>query len=151
MTCCQVYALLIPKVLRADAFNKYRPIASLSTFRKLMGYVAMGMLPKLNFESFQTGFVPGGHAGAGVYVMKRAAELAREWGLELYVAQIDLCKAFDRVKHSAAIRALKLQSASLQCIAVFCAIMKLSAMSFSLGGIQAGPGSSGTRFTTGSS
>ena len=42
-----------------------------------------------------------------------AAEMSKEWGGEIYIAQVDLCKAFDRVKHSAAIDALKLQSASL--------------------------------------
>ena len=109
-----MFALLLPKVLREYSFKKYRLLASLSTFQKLLGYVWMGMLPKLNFKSFQTGFVPGRHAAAGVYVVKRAAELAREWNLELYIAQIDLCKALDRVKHSAAIRALKLQSAASQ-------------------------------------
>ena len=57
------------------------------------------MLPALRFESFQTGFVPGSHAAAGVFALTRAAEISKEWGQTIYVAQIDLCKAFDRVTH----------------------------------------------------
>ena len=79
------------------------------------------MLLHLRVESLQTAFVPDSHPTAGVFVVKRAAELSREWGRSFYVAQIDLSKAFDQVLHSAALKALKLQSASLQCVAVFAA------------------------------
>ena len=52
---------------------------------------------------------------------------------------MDLSKAFDRVKHSAAVKALKLQGASLQCVALFCAMMQQSKMAFSLGGVRTLP------------
>ena len=51
--------------------------------------------------------------------------------------QLDLSKAFDRVTHTAVIRALKLQGCSLQCLAVICAILSQSVMSVSLGHVTA--------------
>jgi hypothetical protein len=91
------------------------------------------MLPPLRFESFQTGFVEGGHAACGIFAISRAAELSREWDKRIFVAQLDLKKAFDRVTHSAVLRALKLQSASLQCMAVLSALLLQSEVSVSLG------------------
>ena len=60
---------------------------------------------------------------------------ALEWNVPLWMASLDLKKAFDRVKHSAAIQALKLQGASLQCVATFCAMMANSSLRFTLGGV----------------
>ena len=132
---CSRFAVLLARVVGADSPPKFQPIVSLLTIRKLLSYTFVQMLPLLTFFSLQTGFVPGAQAAEGVFVIKRVAELSREWGKELCLVQLDLCKAFDRVKHSAAILALKLQSASLQCIAVFCAMMLCSSMAFTLGGI----------------
>jgi len=132
-----VMATLIPKVVGASNLDKFRGIACLTTARKLLGYLWLQMLPPLRFESFQTGFVPKGHAADGVYVIKRAAELSREWSQKLYIVQVNLKKAFDRVKHSAVIKALKLQGCSLQCLAVLCAILSQSKMAVRLGHVTA--------------
>jgi hypothetical protein len=56
------------------------------------------MLPPLCYTSFQTGFVKGMQAADGVFSLRRAAELSREWNKHLYVVQLDLAKAFDRFK-----------------------------------------------------
>ena len=69
--------------------------------------------------------------------LKRAAELSREWGNSLYMVQLDLTKAFDRVLHSAVVRALRLQTAPLQCIAAICAILLQSKAAATLGHINA--------------
>ena len=130
-------ATLIPKIVGAMHLDQFRGIACLCTARKLLGYIWMKMLPTVVFESFQTGFVAGSQAAFGVFALKRAAELSREWGLKLYVVQLDLCRAFDRVKHSAVIRALKLQGCSLQCIAVLCALLSQSQVAISLGHVKA--------------
>ena len=53
------------------------------------------------------------------------------------VLQLDLSKAFDRVKHSAVISALKLQGCSLQCLAVLCAMLNQSKVAVSLGHVTA--------------
>ena len=130
-------AILIPKVVAAASLDHFRGIARLSAARKLLGYLWLQMLPDLRFESFQTGFVPGSQAADGIFAVKRAAELAREWRMPMYIFQLDLSKAFDRVKHSAIIKALKLQSCSLQCLAVICAILMQSRTSDTLGHVQA--------------
>lgn len=53
----------------------------------------------------------------GIFSLTKAAEAAREWDIPIYVAQLDLKKAFDHVDRSAAVDALKLQGASLHTIA----------------------------------
>jgi hypothetical protein len=126
-------AILLPKVVGATSLSKFRAIACLVAARKILGYLWMQMLPSLRFESFQTGFVKGSQAANGVYVATRAAELSREWDKKIFAVQIDLKKAFDRVRHTAVIDALKLQGASLQCVAIICAILLKSELSMSLG------------------
>ena len=130
-------AILIPKVVAAASLDHFRGIARLSAARKLLGYLWLQMLPDLRFESFQTGFVPGSQAADGIFAVKRAAELAREWQMPMYIFQLDLSKAFDRVKHSAIMKTLKLQSCSLQCLAVICALLMQSRTSATLGHVQA--------------
>ena len=97
----------------------------------------MQMLPALRYRSFQAGFVKGAQAADAIFVIKRAAELSREWGRSICVCQMDLSKAFDRVKHTAIINALKLQGCSLQCLAVLCAVLSQSKISMVLGHVQA--------------
>ena len=75
----QVVASLIPKTAGAKVLTKFRPIASLTAVRKLWGYIWLMALPVISFLSLQTAFVPGVCATHGVYTLKRAAELAREW------------------------------------------------------------------------
>ena len=132
-----VSATLIPKIVGARTLDKFRAIACLPAARKLLGYIWLQTLPQLHFESFQCGFVPKSHAADGVYVLKRAIELSREWGQTLFLVQLDLTKAFDKVLHSAVARALRLQSASLQCVAVICAILRQSTIATSLGHVRA--------------
>ena len=134
-----VSAILLPKIIAAASLDKFRAIACLPASRKLLGYLWIQMLPSLRYESLQCGFVPKSHASNGVYVIKRAAELSREWKKSIFLAQLDLKKAFDKVRHSAVVRALRLQSASLQCIAVICTLLGQSTMAAGLGGVQATP------------
>lgn len=100
-------AVLLPKIINAPSLDKFRPIASLSSTRKLYGYLWLHGLPNIKFASFQTAFVKGAHPLQGVYCLFLAAEKAREWGKPLYAAQIDLRKAFDHVDREAALRALQ--------------------------------------------
>ena len=134
-----VLGTLIPKIAGATALSKFRAIACLPAARKLLGYLWLQFLPSLRFDSFQCGFVPGGQATYGVYTIKRAFELSREWGKPIYLAQLDLRKAFDRVRHSAIVDALKLQGVSLQCLAILCALLSKSQVAMRLGHISADP------------
>ena len=134
-----VLAILIPKTVGAASLSKFRAIACLPTARKLLGYLWMQLLPDLRFESFQCGFVPGSHASSGVYTINRVCELSREWRKPVFLAQLDLRKAFDRVRHSAIVDALKLQGVSLQCLAVICALLDQSQAMMCLGHLQVQP------------
>ena len=136
MVWTQVEAKLIPKCLGATSLDRFRAISRLCTARKLLGHLWVQTLPVLNFESIQTGFVPKSHASDGIFAIKRAAELSREWGKKLYIAQLDLKRAFDRVKHSAVLNALTLQGGSPQCIATICAILQQSSTNISLGHVS---------------
>ena len=112
---------------------KFRPITCFSAMQKLLGYLWMMALPILTFLSVQTAFIPGSHADTGVFMLNRAAELAREWRIPLVTAQLDLKKAFDHVDHRAAFRAMKLQGVGLQEIAVIAAIWQQSRVQVRLG------------------
>ena len=125
-------------MIAPTSLSKFRAIACFTVVRKLVGYFWLQTLPALHFETFQTGFVKGMQAADGVFVVNRVAELSREWGCEIHVVQLDIRRAFDRVLHSAVIKALKLQGASLQCIALICAILLDSQMSMKLGTLVAG-------------
>ena len=82
--------------------------------------------------------MPGSQAADGVFAVKRAAEMSREWSRSIFLVQLDLSKAFDRVKHSSVIKALKLQGCTMQCLAVICAILAQSQISPVLGHVEAG-------------
>ena len=90
----------------------------------MLGNLWMRMLHTLNFHTVQTGFVKGCQAAGGVYVVSRASEISREWVLKSYRVQIDLNQAFDRVLHSAALRAVSLQGASTHCVAGLAALLQ---------------------------
>ena len=132
-----VGAVLIPNVVGAVSLNKFRAIACLPVARKLLGNLWLHTLPPMCFQSFQCGFIPGSHAANGVFVIRRITELAREWKVPVFVAQLDLKKAFDRVFHSAILKALQLQRVSLQSIAILAAILKHSTTIISLGHVRA--------------
>ena len=132
-------ATLIPKVVAPSSLDKYRGIACLTAVRKLLGYLILAMLPDLVFFSVQCGFVPHRQAAEGVYRIKRILELCREWNRSVHVVQIDLSKAFDRVLHCSVLQALRLQSASLQCIAVVAAMLNQCELAVRLGHVMSDP------------
>ena len=129
----QVAATLIPKVTNARALRKFRPIASLTAVRKLWGYIWMMALPAITFASLRTAFIPGVSADHGVYVVKRAAELAWEWSVPMVVVQFDQKKAFDRIRHSAVLRCLQKTGVSTQLLAVLATMWQQSRVRGRLG------------------
>ena len=65
-------------------------------------------------------------------MLKRVAELAREWASPVFVGQLDLRQAFDKIKHSAVIEALLEKQVPLQLIAVLVAWWSQSEVSVRL-------------------
>ena len=81
----------------------------------------MEAFPPLQWMSPQAGFVRGRQPAEAAFVLTRVAELAREWDSPVYVGQLDLRQAFDKIKHSAVIEALFEKQVPLQLIAVLVA------------------------------
>ena len=126
-------AILVPKVAGASELGKFRPIACLTTLRKLLGYMWLSALPALTFKTAQTAFIGGSHACMGVHVIQRIAELAREWRQPVCIAQVDLKKAFDHVRHSAAMEAMQQQGISPQAQAIMAQLWQQSTIKARLG------------------
>ena len=128
-----ITASLIPKLAVPKSAKDFRPIASLVTLRKLIGYVFLLSLPDHTFESFQCGFVPGRDATQAVFCVKRLGEIAREWNKPLSIAQLDMSKAFDKVKHSAILKALHRRGAGENLIAFVASMLQQSTVKLGLG------------------
>ena len=102
---------LIPKKARPNKMKHLRPIANLPAMEKVIGYRWLQHAINLECHSFQTGILPGCQSGVSAWAVRRAIELASEWGRELVVLQIDLEQAFDRLSHAAILRALHCNNA----------------------------------------
>ena len=89
--------------------KNYRPIAVLPVMSKLFSTVLYNRIAdiidaKLSKEQF--GFRPGRGCADAVHVARMIVEKSLEWGEELWIATLDVEKAFDRVHHSALFEAL---------------------------------------------
>ena len=60
---------MIPKKPFPTKLSEFRPISSLSTMRKLLGYVLLAPLGDTQFNSFQTGFLRRTDASHGVFCL----------------------------------------------------------------------------------
>ena len=90
-------------------------------------------LPReLPWRSCQAAFLPGRDAAQAV-----CCELSKEWGRPLFVAQLDLKKAFDKAKHSAISDALLSKGVSPHHVAILNSLWSQSSMLFKLGHLRA--------------
>ena len=92
----------------------------------------MDALPPLQWMAPEAGFVRGRQPAAAAFVLTRVAELAKEWASPVYVGQLDLRQAFDKIKHSAVIDALRAKQVPSQLIAVLVAWWSQSEVSVRL-------------------
>ena len=60
----------------------------------------MQNLPPITWESLQTAFILHRQGAEAVLMIERGSELAREWSLLMYIAQVDLKKSFDIISYS---------------------------------------------------
>ena len=114
-----------------------KAFSSLSTMRKLIGYVWLEAMGDTQFRSFQTGFLRKTDASHGVFVLDRASEIAKEWKTPLFLAQLDLKKAFDHLQHSFASTALQHKRVSEQLLSVLNKWWTQSDVAVSLAGTPA--------------
>ena len=78
----------------------------------------MDALPPLRWKAPQAGFVRGRQPAEAAFVLTRVAELAKEWASPVYVGQLDLRQAFDKIKQIAVTGALRETHVPSQLIAV---------------------------------
>ena len=129
-------SVLLPKVVGAASLAKFRPIACLKTWRKLLGYLWLLTLPIIRMATYQTAFVRGAQAIMGAHSLLLAAEKAKEWGQDLFAAQIDLKKAFDHVNRDKALQALKAKGVSSHHLAWMSKMWQEHSLVMKMGGYE---------------
>ena len=130
----RVMVSLIPKKPQHPrGLNEFRPISCLTTFRKLLRYIWLLKLPHLFWKTLQTAFVPHRQGAEAVYMIERCTELAREWNIPVFIAQLDLKKAFDRISHDSNAEMLCRKNLCPQLVAVLCSWWCCSSLEVRLG------------------
>ena len=66
-------------------------------------------------------------------MIERCTELAREWSIPVFIAQLDLKKAFDRISHGSIAEMLCRKNLCLQLVAVLCSWWCCSSLEVRLG------------------
>ena len=113
----RVMASLIPKKTHPRGLNEFRPISCLTTFRKLLVYIWLLKLPS---SLLQTAFIPHRQGAEAVYMIELCTELAREWSIPVYIVQLDLKNACDRISHDSIAEMLCRKNLCPQLVAVLC-------------------------------
>ena len=129
----RVMASLIPQKPHPRGLNEFRPISCLTTFRKLLGYIWLLKLPPLSWKTLQTAFIPHRQGAEAVYMIERCTELAREWSIPVFIAQLGLKKAFDRISHDSIAEMLCRKNLCPQLVAVLCSWWCCSSLEVRLG------------------
>ena len=99
------------------------PISCLTTFRKLLAYTWLLKLPPTSWKTLQTAFIPHRQGAEAEYMIERCTELAREWNIPVFIAQLDLKNAFDRTSHDSIAEMLCRKNLCPQLVAVFCLVV----------------------------
>ena len=105
---------MVPKSGNLTEPTNWRPIAILSVFYKLFSRMVYSRL-RAQLEgqqsSDQTGFRTGIRLEDALAIAETLIGKTSEWNLPLFIASLDLKKAFDRVEHGALFQALRDQGA----------------------------------------
>ena len=97
---------------RPFSASNWRPIAVLPVFYKIFSRMLYRRLEIIldGYQcSDQIGFRCGIRLEDALVVVETLASRTSEWHLPLWIASLDLCKAFDRVDHAAMFQALREQ------------------------------------------
>ena len=90
--------------------GNYRPVAILPVLYKLFAVVLLqrikGKLDSIQPEE-QSGFRPHRSCSDVVHVLRQVSEKSQDWGLTVWMASLDLEKAFDKVYHAEVMAALR--------------------------------------------
>ena len=112
---------MLPKSGDLTLPENYRPIAILQAFYKIFSRMLYGrLMPLLDSHQChdQFGFRPGVRLDDALVVLETMISKTREWNMPLWVASLDLKKAFDKITFSSIFAALRAQSISEYMIAL---------------------------------
>ena len=112
---------MIPKAGDLTQASNYRPIAILSTFYKIFARMVYSrLLPLLDSHQSndQCGFRPGMRLDDALVVAETVISKCNEFNLPLWIASLDIKKAFDRVSRACIFEALRAQGISEPMIAL---------------------------------
>ena len=107
-----VFFTMMPKSGDLTQATNWRPIAVLPIFYKVFARMVYHRLkPTLENHqcSDQTGFRTGIRLEEALVIAEMMVSKTAEYNLPLYIASLDLKKAFDRIEHKALIEALEVQ------------------------------------------
>ena len=104
------HSVIIPVIKNKCASNNdvsiYWPISLEPICTKLFEQCKVLLDPYMYFHDNQFGFVAGCGCSKRLFALKSTVEYFNEGGSRVYVASINLCKAFDRVNHVGLLLAL---------------------------------------------
>ena len=91
----------VPKNNNTNLGNEnYRPITTINVLVKVYEYCLVDKLQKcVNFHEMQFGFTAGGGCDNAVFIMNSVIEYFTQSKSNVFVATLDLTKAYDRVSH----------------------------------------------------
>ena len=90
----------IPKKSCSTAFHDYRPVTSINVIPKIFEYCILQKMEEfIDIDELQFGFTKGGGCEQALFIAKSVIEYYMEYGSNVYIASLDLSKAYDRVHH----------------------------------------------------
>ena len=90
----------VPKTESCTKFEHYRPITLISNFSKILKTCFKNRYePQHHIIDLQFGFTGGGGCSKAIFVVKSIVNYFNEHGNSIYLASLDISKAYDSVNH----------------------------------------------------
>ena len=109
------------KVGVCGKFEDFRPVSTVNIIGKIFEYCLLNKLePLYKFHELQFGFTPGGGCINASHVLRSVVEYFNEYGSLVYVAALDISKAYDRLNQCLVILKLRKLCVNVDIILMFC-------------------------------
>ena len=81
-------------------FQDFRPVASINVFAKVFEYCILNKIEQcFSINDLQLGFTSGGGCDKALFIVRSVVEYFNEYGSTVYLASLDISKAYDSVNH----------------------------------------------------
>lgn len=105
--------VFLPKKPEASAYSDFRPITMASVLMRLYHKIlAHRLMESVDFDFRQRAFIPVDGCGENISILSAVLDEAKTRFRPLYLASVDLAKAFDRVSTEAILRGARLAGLS---------------------------------------